>query len=59
MSTTQFFEVDLKQLHQKIVHKRNRDDAKLVEKELVIVLGIEAKKQIIIVNVEGIPMIPS
>jgi hypothetical protein len=31
----------------------------LVKKEFAVILGVEEKKMLIIVNVEGIPTIPS
>jgi len=53
------FEVDLKWLHQNIVYKCNWNNAKLVKKELAVIPRIEEKKMLIIVNMEGIPTIPS
>jgi hypothetical protein len=59
LSTSMFFEVDLKCLHNNIIHKRNWNNAKLLKHELVVSLGGQPKKAIITFNNDGVPTCPS
>jgi hypothetical protein len=59
LSTSMFYEVDLKCVHNNITHKQKQDNAKLLKQKLVVIPRGQPKKAIITLNNDGVPRCPS